>query len=74
VTDKVHMIEQRCIVVAIGPNCWKDEPEPRAVVGEKILISKMSGYMCVGPADGKRYRFINDKDVFAGITFEGELE
>lgn len=67
VTDHTNMIEQRAVVVAIGPACWPDEPA-RAKVGDRVLISKMAGYAAVGPADGKRYRFVNDRDIFAKIV------
>lgn len=70
VNDRVMMVEQRAIVVEVGPACWPDEPA-RAQSGDKVLISKMSGYMAIGPADGKRYRIINDRDIFAAITTEG---
>lgn len=71
VQDKMQQVEQRAIVVEVGPACWPDEP-PRAVPGDKVLISAYSGYLAVGPADGKRYRLINDRDIFAAITFEGD--
>jgi len=71
--DSVHertlMVEQRAVVIAIGPACWPDEPA-RAKVGDKVLISKLAGYMAKGPKDGKVYRLINDRDIFAGITEE----
>ena len=63
------MLEQRAIVIAIGPDAWKDET-PRAVVGEKVLVSKFSGYMATGTADGKSYRIVNCNDIFAGIVEE----
>lgn len=69
VKDRTLMVEQRAIVVEIGPSCWPDEA-PRAAVGEKVLISKMAGYMCMGPADGQRYRLVNDRDIFCAITSE----
>ena len=69
VHDRTMMVEQRAIVVEVGPACWPDEPA-RAQPGDKVLISKMSGYMAIGPADGKRYRIINDRDIFAAITTE----
>lgn len=69
VRDKTLMVEQRAVVVECGPACWPDEPA-RAKPGDKVLISKMSGYMAMGPADGKRYRLINDRDIFAAITKE----
>lgn len=71
VKDRTLMVEQRTIVVECGPACWPDEP-PRAIPGDKVLISKMAGYMATGPADGKRYRLINDRDIFAAIVEERE--
>ena len=69
VQDRSLMVEQRAVVVEVGPACWPDEPA-RAIPGDRVLISKMSGYMAVGPADGKRYRLINDRDIFAAIVKE----
>lgn len=69
VKERTLMVEQRAVVVAVGPACWPDEP-PRAQPGDKVLISKMSGYMAKGTADGKIYRIINDRDIFAGIVAE----
>ena len=67
VQDRSLMVEQRAVVVEVGPACWPDEPA-RAIPGDRVLISKMSGYMAVGPADGNRYRLINDRDIFAAIV------
>mgnify|MGYP003342615423 CR=1 FL=1 len=69
VKDRTLMVEQRAVVIECGPGCWPDEP-PRAKVGDRVLISKMAGYLAIGPADGKRYRFVNDRDIFAAITVE----
>ena len=63
------LVEQRAIVVEIGVACWPDEP-PRAKVGDKVLIARMSGYALTGPADGKLYRIVNDRDIFAQIVHE----
>lgn len=71
VKERTLMVEQRAIVVEVGPACWPDEP-PRAAPGDRVLISKMAGYMAKGPADGKVYRLINDRDIFAKITAEGD--
>ncbi len=67
------MLEQRAIVVELGPDAWKGET-PRAAVGEKVLVSRFAGYMAKGPADGKDYRIINCNDIFAGIVKEKENE
>lgn len=66
------MLEQRAIVVAIGPGAWADEKEPRAVIGEKVFVSGFAGFMVVGPADGKQYRAVNCNDIFLGISEEIE--
>lgn len=68
-TIKTNMqtVEQRAIVIAIGPECWKEEGVPRAVEGEHVLISAYAGYMATGVKDKEQYRFVNDRDIFAGI-------
>ena len=66
VRERTLMVEQRAIIVEIGPVAWQDEP-PRAAVGDKVLISKMAGAAAVGPKDGKPYRLINGRDVFCRI-------
>ena len=70
---KTATLDQRAVVVEVGPCAWKDEPEPRAKVGDKVLVAKFVGTMAVGPADGEQYRFINCNDIFAAITSEGEV-
>lgn len=74
VQGRSAMVETRAVVVAVGPAAWKDEPGglARAVVGERVLVTKFAGFMAKGPADGKLYRLVNDRDVFCAITDEGE--
>ena len=72
VQERNQMIEQRAIVIAVGKHAWCDEPEPRAVVGDKVLVSKFAGFMAKGTADGKTYRIINDRDIFAQIEVEND--
>ncbi len=67
VAKRDQMINQRAIVIEVGPSCWDDEPTPRAFPGEKVLVTKFAGYMAEGPADGKQYRLVNDRDIFATI-------
>lgn len=68
------VIEQRAIVVEVGVAAWHDEIQqghgPRAVPGEHVLISGYAGHMAVGTKDGEQYRFVNDRDIFAGIEVE----
>ena len=68
--DRMRTIEQRAIVIAVGPSAWQDEKVPRAKPGDKVLISQYSGHMAVGTSDGQQYRFVNDKDIFAQIEVE----
>lgn len=70
VQGRMQMVEQRAVVVAIGENCWCDEPTPRAKPGDKVLVARFSGYMANGTKDGKPYRFVNDRDIFAAIEVE----
>lgn len=69
VKDRSVMVEQRAVVVECGPACWPDEPA-RAVPGDRVMIARYSGYAAVGPADGARYRIVNDRDIFAKITHD----
>ena len=69
VRDKNRMVEQKAIVVEIGPDAWRDST-PRAQVGDRVLISKMSGFIAKGASDGKFYRLVNDNDIFCQITDE----
>ena len=69
VKDRTVLLEQRAVVIEMGPNCYPDEPK-RCAPGDKVLVSRMAGYIAVGPADGKRYLMVNDRDVFARITKE----
>lgn len=70
VQDKTVLLEQRAVVVEAGPEAWRDEREPRALPGDRVLISRFSGYALRGPADNRQYRVVNDNDIFAAITTE----
>ncbi len=70
VKDRLSMVETRAIVVAIGSEAWKTEGQPRAAVGDLVLIAKFAGVEAKGTADGKKYRLVNDRDIFCRITKE----
>jgi co-chaperonin GroES (HSP10) len=77
VRRRTAMVEMRAIVVAVGPQAWRQEakffgllPCPRARVGDKVMVSAYCGFIAQGPADGAQYRFVNDEDVFSIITDE----
>lgn len=76
--DKLRSVENRGVVLAIGPEAWlharKLGAEPRAVVGEKVMISKYAGHQCQGTRDGKIYRMVNAEDIFCGLDDDLTLE
>ena len=72
VQGRLAMVDNRAVVIAVGPSAWHDEPFPRASVGEKVLITKFAGFIAKGPKDGELYRLVNDRDIFCAITDEGD--
>ena len=72
--DRARMAEQRAVVIAVGPLAWEDEGVPRAVIGDKVLITNFAGMLVKGTKDGKPYRIINDRDVFCKIVEEAGNE
>ena len=70
VKGMMQQLEQRCEVVAVGPEAWADEIEPRAKPGDRVLVTKYAGYVTNQTADGQPYRLINDRDLFARIDWE----
>lgn len=70
VQGRMAMVDNRAVVIAIGPSAWHDEPAARAKVGDKVLVTKYAGFMAKGPADGETYRLVNDRDIFCAITHE----
>lgn len=67
VKSQEAMVEQKAIVIAVGDCAWMDEPNPRARPGDHVLVTKFAGYMAMGLLDGKRYRLVNDRDIFARV-------
>lgn len=70
VRERTQMVEARVIVIEVGPEAWRDEREPRALPGDRVLITKFAGSMVVGTADGKSYRLVNDRDIYCQIEVE----
>lgn len=66
--DRLMMAEQHAVVIEVGPEAWKNESQPRARVGDFVMISAYAGMMTTGPKDGRRYRVVNANDVFLRIT------
>jgi co-chaperonin GroES (HSP10) len=61
------VMETRGVVVAIGDACWSDEPAARAKVGDKVIITRLAGYVAKGPRDKQIYRLVNDRDIFCRV-------
>src|SRR5271166_3937763 len=70
VRESLQVLENRQIVVEVGPAAWADEIKdgypPRAVPGDVVLITKHAGFVSTG-ADGKLYRMVNAREVFCKI-------
>lgn len=66
VSDRQVMIDTKMLVLAVGPEAWKNEKEPRAYPGDVVLVSKYSGSVAKG-ADGKSYRLLNGADIYARV-------
>ncbi len=60
-------LENRARVVAVGPSAWADEPQPRAVIGDLVLLANYAGVIVKGVRDGKLYRIVNDRDIYCGF-------
>ncbi len=67
VRERMSVLENRVVVIEVGPAAWADEIAagfpPRAVPGDKVLITKHAGFVLTGD-DGIQYRVVNDRDVF----------
>lgn len=61
------VMETQAEVVEIGSECWSDEKKPRCKVGDKVIVTRMAGWISRGPADGELYRLVNDRDIFCRI-------
>ena len=64
--ERSMMVEVNALVIEIGPEAWKEEKDPRAYIGEKVLVSKWCGHITTGK-DGKLYRLVNAEDIFCGV-------
>lgn len=67
------VMEQRAEVVAVGSEAWTDEKEPRCVPGDKVIITKLAGYLARG-LDDRLYRLVNDRDIFCKVMKEKEVQ
>ena len=68
--ERSMMVEAHCVVIAVGPEAWKEERVPRAKPGDKVLVSKWCGHITGKTVDGKQYRIVNAEDIFCAIDKE----
>jgi co-chaperonin GroES (HSP10) len=66
VRESLQVLENRVVVVEVGPFAWNDELAPRAQPGDVVMITKHSGFVATG-ADGRMYRMVNARDIFCKI-------
>ena len=64
IADRTKMMQDRATVIAVGSEAWHEEREARAKPGDQVILAAFSGYLLQGD-DGKLYRFVNERDVFA---------
>jgi co-chaperonin GroES (HSP10) len=69
VAERSIMVETRVTVLAVGPKAWDSEGQPRAAPGDKVFISQLCGAILHG-ADGRKYRMVNDADIYCRIDRE----
>jgi co-chaperonin GroES (HSP10) len=69
VKQSLEILENRVIVLEVGGSAWKDEPCPRAKVGDAVFVTKHAGFIAIG-ADGEMYRLVNDRDIFCVIDLK----
>ena len=72
VSERLKLHEDRAVVIEVGAWAWHDEPEPRAKPGDHVLLAKFAGYLMQGTADGKPYRMVNDREIYARIVKESD--
>ena len=70
--NREQMANTTGVVVAMGNDCFADEPAPWCKIGDKIIFAKYAGLLYLG-RDGSEYRMINDKDVTGTLDADVDL-
>ncbi len=76
--DETIDAEKRAIclgtLVANSPWAFNFDAGMTALLpGTRVLYAKYAGGEIKGPADGRTYRIMNDKDILGEVTHEGQL-
>jgi len=70
--EREQMSNTTGIVIAMGGQCFADEPLPWCKVGDKVIFAKYAGLIYKGK-DGIQYRMINDKDITGILDADVDL-
>ena len=70
--DREQMGNTTGVVVAMGSQCYADEPAPWCAIGDKVIFAKYAGLLYLGK-DGFKYRMINDKDITGTLDDDVDL-
>lgn len=70
--EREQMANTTGVVVAMGDQCFADEPKPWCKIGDKVIFAKYAGLLYLG-RDGLHYRMINDKDVTGTLDADVDL-
>lgn len=70
--DREQMANTTGVVMAMGDQCFADEPTAWCSVGDKVIFAKYAGLLYKGK-DGNHYRVINDKDIVGSLDSDVDL-
>jgi len=70
--DREQMGNTTGVVIAMGDQCYADEPAPWCGVGDKVIFAKYAGLLYLGK-DGFKYRMVNDKDITGTLDADVDL-
>ena len=70
--EREQMANTTGVVIAMGSQCYGDEPAPWCAVGDKVIFAKYAGLLYKGK-DGESYRMVNDKDITGTLDADVDL-
>jgi len=70
--DREQMANTTGVVIAMGDQCFADEPTPWCEVNDKVIFAKYAGLLYKG-RDGNAYRLVNDKDITGTLDADVDL-
>jgi chaperonin GroES len=70
--DREQMGNTTGVVIAMGTQCFTNEPIPWCKVGDKVIFAKYAGLLYTG-GDGEQYRMVNDLDIVGTLDVDVDL-